>query len=139
MRIVLDTASLVSAVRSNLGASAEVVRLALRGDFIHLMDQKLGLEYRDVALRPEHLAVSTLSAKEIVELIELLEERAIPVKIIHKRRPLSSDLAINGAADAIATRNTRHFAVAAREFGILVLTPAELLERRREQDADRSR
>jgi hypothetical protein len=37
------------------------------------------------------------------------------------------EAAIVGNADAIATFNVRHF-IAARRFGILVLTPAELLE-----------
>lgn len=37
------------------------------------------------------------------------------------------DVAINGNADAIVTNNVRHFRLAAAQFHINVLTPAELL------------
>jgi hypothetical protein len=36
------------------------------------MDLKPGLEYRDVALRSEHVKASALSKREILELIETL-------------------------------------------------------------------
>jgi predicted nucleic acid-binding protein len=39
------------------------------------------------------------------------------------------EAAANGRADAIATINTRDFAGVASEFGIAVLTPAEILRR----------
>jgi predicted nucleic acid-binding protein len=39
------------------------------------------------------------------------------------------EAAANGRADAIATFNTRDFAGVASEFGIAVLTPAEILRR----------
>ena len=52
-------------------------------------------------------------------------------------RPLSSDpnddmvleLAVAGSVDAIVTADTRHFETVAQTFGILVLTPGELLEK----------
>jgi predicted nucleic acid-binding protein len=91
VRIVFDTASLITALRSSTGAAAEVARLILRGDIVTLMDQKLGLEYRDVALRPEHVARSGLSPDEILDFIESLERVAEPVNISHRTRPLSSD------------------------------------------------
>lgn len=101
------------------------------------MDQKLGLEYRDVALRPEHVAVSAMSAAEIVESIHSVERQAESVSVEIRHRPLSPDpnddmvldIAVNGNADAIITMNKKHFDKAARRFGIVVLTPAELLER----------
>ena len=65
MRIVLDTASFVTAVRSSDGAAGEVVRMIFREEIVPLMDLKLGLEYRDVALRSEHLAASELSKAEV--------------------------------------------------------------------------
>jgi hypothetical protein len=54
VRIVLDTASFVTAIRSSDGVAGEVVRMIFREDLVPLMDLKLGLEYRDVALRSEH-------------------------------------------------------------------------------------
>jgi hypothetical protein len=86
-------------------------------EIVPLMDLKLSLEYGDVALRPEHLAASALSKREVVELIEALEAFAEPVEIVLKTRPMSPDqnddmvldLAINGRAEALVTNNTRHF------------------------------
>jgi hypothetical protein len=48
------------------------------------------------------------------------------------------DLAINGQGDALVTNNTKHFIVGGRQFGIPMLSPAELLERMRkgEQNGD---
>ena len=146
MRIVLDTASFVTAVRSSDGAAGEVLRMIFREEIVPLMDLKLGLEYRDVALRSEHVRASALSKREILELVEAVEAFAEPVKVITKVRPLSPDpsddmvldVAINGRADALVTSNTKHFAGAGKRFGIPVLSPAELLEitRKENQDGD---
>ena len=114
--------------------------MIFREELVPLMDLKLGLEYRDVALRSEHVRASALSKREILELIEAMEAFAEPVEVVMKTRPLSSDpsddmildVAINGRAEALVTSNKRHFAAAGKRFGIQVLTPAELLEKMRE-------
>jgi putative PIN family toxin of toxin-antitoxin system len=144
VRIVLDTASFVTAVRSSDGAAGEVVRMIFRQELVPLMDLKLGLEYRDVALRSEHVKASALSKREILELIEAMEAFAEPVEVVTKIRPLSPDpsdemildLAINGRAEALVTSNTKHFAGAGKRFGIPVLSPLELLEKMREGNQD---
>jgi predicted nucleic acid-binding protein len=105
VRIVLDTASFVTAVRSSDGAAGDVLRGIFREELVPLMDLKLGLEYRDVALRPEHVRASALSKREILELIEAIEAFVEPVEVVMKTRPLSSepsddmvlDIAIKGA------------------------------------------
>jgi predicted nucleic acid-binding protein len=79
VRIVFDTTSFVTAVRSSDGAVGEVVRMIFRGELVPLMDLKFGLEYRDVALRSEHITASALSKREILELIEAVEAFAEPV------------------------------------------------------------
>jgi len=120
------------------------VRRIFRGELVPLMDLKLGLEYRDVALGTEHVRASALTKREILELIEALEAFAEPVKVVMKIRPLSPDpsdemildLAINGRAEALVTRNTKHFAGAGKRFGIPVVSPAELLEKMREGNQD---
>lgn len=135
MRIVLDTASFVTAIRSRTGAAREVVDLIFDGVLVPLMDLKLGLEYRVVALRSEHLAASKLSKADVLELIETMEAFAEAVEIVNKDRPLSPDpnddmildVAINGHADALVTNNTKHFTAAGKRFGIAVVTPAGLL------------
>lgn len=107
-----------------------------------LMDYKIASEYRDVALRPEHLAASQRSAETVLSLIATLEGLAEPVHVVSKPRPLSSDpnddmvldVAINGMADVVVTQNVKHFATAARRYGIKVMSPAELLGALREKD-----
>jgi predicted nucleic acid-binding protein len=107
----------------------------MRGDLRLLLDYKLSLEYRDVALRSEHIRASKMTERGIVEMIEALEELAEPVEVLRQIRPLSSDpnddmvldVAINGRADVIVTQNLKHFVVA-RQFGIRVLKPGELVE-----------
>ena len=122
------------------------MRMIFREEVVVLMDFKLGLEYREVALRPEHVNASVLNRGEILELIEALEAFSEPVEVLIKNRPLTSDpdddmvmdLAINGGAEALVTGNTKHFASAGKRFGIPVLSPTELLEqiRSRKQDGD---
>ena len=105
------------------------------------MDLKLGLEYRDVALRPEHLAASQLTADEMLEVIEAVEAVAESVKVVESHRPVSPDqnddmildIAINGRADALVTNNIRHFTAAGKRYGIPVILPSELLRRMREE------
>lgn len=143
---MLDTASFVTAVRSSGGAAGEVLRMIFREEVVALMDFKLGLEYREVALRPEHVNASALNRGEILELIEALEAFAEPVEVLIKNRPLTSDpdddmvmdVAINGGAEALVTGNTKHFASAGKRFGVPVLSPTELLEqiRSRKRDGD---
>lgn len=136
MAIVFDTAALITAVRSETGAAAEIVRLLIRGDIELLLDYKLAAEYRDVALRPEHVSASRKTTEEIEAIIEALEAVAVPVVVEVVHRPLSSDpnddmvldLAINGNADSIVTNNVKHFVVAAKRFGVRVLTPRAFIE-----------
>ncbi len=63
--------------------------MIFREEIEPLMDLKLGLEYRDVALRPEHLMASSLSEREVLDLIEALEASSEPIEIMLKTRPLS--------------------------------------------------
>jgi len=118
--------------------------MIFRQELVPLMDLKLGLEYREVALRSEHVKASALSKREILELIEAMEAFAEPVEVVTNIRPLSPDpsdemildLAINGRAEALVTSNTKHFAGAGKRFGIPVLSPLDLLEKMREGNQD---
>lgn len=135
MRVVLDTSVLIAAFRSGSGAAAEIVRLTLLNEFTILMDYKLACEYREVALRAEHLTASGKTREETELVLDMLEALAEPVMIVQRHAPLSQDagddmvldVAINGGADAVVTNNARHFRPAATRFHLRVLTPAELL------------
>ena len=128
VKVVLDTAALTSAIRSSTGAAAEIVRLAAVGKLTLLLDLKLVCEYRDVALRPQHIAASGRTSEDV-------EAIATPVLVRIKHRPLSQDanddmvldVAINGYADAVVTNNIKDFLAAAERFGIQVLTPRDFL------------
>jgi predicted nucleic acid-binding protein len=141
MRVVLDTSVLIAALRSGKGAAAENLRMALVGDLTMLLDYTLACEYRDVALRREHLEASGKSTEDTALVLNMVEAVAEPVMVMVRHRPLSPhvkddmvlDVAINGGADAIVTFNIRHFREAARRFHLPVLTPAELLEKYREK------
>ncbi len=135
MRIVLDTSALISALRSSSGASAEIVRLILLRKLELLLDFKLVCEYRDVALRLEHIKASGRSRNEVEAVIEAIESVATPVFVAVRHRPLSPDadddmvldVAINGRADVIVTANLRDFSKVAKIFGIAVRTPKMFL------------
>jgi putative PIN family toxin of toxin-antitoxin system len=141
---VIDTATLISAIRSNGGAAAEVVRLAVLQRLTLLMDYKLACEYRDVALRSEHLSASGKASEDVEAIIEALEVIAIPVLVTVRHRPLSRDenddmvldIAINGVADFVVTNNVRDFRSPARRFGIGVLTAGQLLTEIRKGEID---
>ncbi|MGB9028481.1 MAG: putative toxin-antitoxin system toxin component, PIN family [Acidobacteriaceae bacterium] len=142
MRIVVDTSVLISALRSGAGASAEILRLVLRGELTILMNYNLACEYRDVALRAEHLRGSGRSQAQTSLILDAMEAIAEPVYVAFRYRPLSPDvnddlvmeLAINGNADAIVTNNTKHFRDAAERFSLAVLIPAELLSKFRRKE-----
>jgi putative PIN family toxin of toxin-antitoxin system len=135
VRVVLDTSVLIAALRSSTGAAAEVVRLTLLREVTILMDYKLACEYRDVALRAEHLSASGKTREETELLLDTLEAVAEPVMVIVRHRPFSPDadddtvleVAINGDADAIVSNNTKHFREPAKRFRLELLRPAELL------------
>lgn len=126
---------MVSAIRSGTGASAEIVRLIALGKLTLLLDLKLVCEYRDVALRPQHIAASGQTLEDAESVISMLEAIATPVVVVVKHRPLSHDpnddmvmdVAINGHADAIVTNNVRDFVTVTERFGIPVLTPRDFL------------
>lgn len=134
----MDTSVLITGLRSRLGASAEVVRLMLTGQVRLLLSLSLALEYRDVALRPDHLKASGRTLQETEKLLLQLEAVAEPVEIDQTFRPLSRDpgddlvldLAINGLADVIVTNNIRDLRVPAAAYGIPVMAPGEFLVQR---------
>jgi len=131
---------MVSAIRSRYGASKAVLDLALQRRFTLLMDYRIACEYREVLLRQEHVAASHLSVGQIVTLLDELEGLSEAIEIDFRHRPLSPDpeddrvldLAINGKADAIVTRNMRHFVKPAADFGIEVVEPKAILFRIRQ-------
>lgn len=138
MGVVLDTAAMVAAIRSDSGASRRLLEMALRRDKVDLLvSVPLLIEYEAVMTRPEHLAVAGLTPEEVGRLLDAVTTVAEPVTLAFLWRPLLPDAdddmvmetAVNGQADFIVTFNRRDFASATHRFGIDVLSPGEALNR----------
>ncbi|MCC6920053.1 MAG: putative toxin-antitoxin system toxin component, PIN family [Alphaproteobacteria bacterium] len=139
MRAVLDTAVLVAALRSQGGASRQLLVAALERKFTCLASVPLMVEYEAVMTRPEHLEAAGLSPADVGQLLDALALVVQPVRLAYLWRPALRDpdddmvleTAANGAAEAIVTFNVRDFAGFAQQFGIEVLLPVQAWNRLR--------
>jgi putative PIN family toxin of toxin-antitoxin system len=133
LRLVLDTDVVVAAVRSGRGASRQLVLSALDGKIELLASVPLMIEYEAVLTRPEHLAVGSVTAVEVNQILDALAQVITPVHLRFLWRPRLKDpgdemvleTAVNGGADRLVTFNLRHLARAAGEFGIRVVLPRD--------------
>jgi putative PIN family toxin of toxin-antitoxin system len=140
MHFVLDTNILVAAVRSPSGASAEILRQAIKGKLGVLCSVPLFLEYESVLLRPEQLSAANVNATEVGNLLNVLAGFVKRVDIQFLWRPQLRDanddmvleLAVNGLGlgkpVTIITTNNKDFAPQAASFGITVLTPRQFFQ-----------
>lgn len=137
MRIVLDTNVLVAALRSDAGASRQLLERALDQRYVLLLSVPLMIEYEAVLVRPEHLDGSNLSAKEIGMILDALAAVGESVRLSFLWRPMLKDpademvleTAANGRADLLVTFNRRHFAKAAELFEMTIAAPGDALRR----------
>jgi|ERR1700704_6876725 putative PIN family toxin of toxin-antitoxin system len=137
MRLVVDTAAMVAAIRSDTGASRHLLIAGLERRFTMLVSVPLLIEYEAVMTRREHVTSSRLSVADIEALLDAAAAVVEPVRLDFLWRPILIDAdddmvletAVNGRADAIVTFNRRHFLAVAKRFGIDVLSPAETVNR----------
>jgi putative PIN family toxin of toxin-antitoxin system len=137
VRLILDTAVMVAAIRSDAGASCRLLLAALERRLTLLVSVPLMIEYQAVMTRPEHLKASGLSAADIEVLLDAVAAVAEPVRLAFLWRPIVRDpdddmvleAAVNGKADALVTFNLRDFAGVANKFSIAVLSPGEAVVR----------
>ncbi len=133
MRLVLDTDVVVAALRSDRGASRQLLLSALDRRIELLVSVPLMVEYEAVLTRTEHLDASGLTAAQMNEILDAVAKVAVPVHLRFLWRPRLKDpademvleTAVNGEADGLVTFNVRHLAEAAREFGIRVMRPRD--------------
>jgi putative PIN family toxin of toxin-antitoxin system len=132
---VLDTDVIVAALRSDRGASRQLLRAALNQQFELLLSAPLMLEYEAVLTRPQHLDACRLSSAEVGRVLDDLAAVAKPVRLAFRWRPRLPDpdddmvleTAISGSASAIVTFNQRDFAEAGRDFDCAIILPATAL------------
>lgn len=137
MRLVLDTDTMVAAIRSDQGASRRLLIAALERRFALLVSVPLMIEYEAVMTRSEHLKAAGLHLAELEELLDAIAGVATPIRLAYLWRPAARDpgddmvleTAVNGQADAIVTFNLRDLAKAAAQFGIEALSPGQALLR----------
>lgn len=137
-RVVLDTSVLVAAVRSDQGASRQLLVHALERRFALLVSVPLMIEYEAVLSRPEHLSASGLSSAEMAVILDAVAASASPVRLAYLWRPVLADsdddmvleTAVNGGADLLVTLERSGF-YAARRFSVSVVSPGEALRRLR--------
>ena len=132
---MLDTDVLVAALRSDRGASRQLLLAALNQQFELLLSVPLILEYEAVLTRTQHLEACGLTRVEIGHLLDDLAAVARPVRLAFRWRPRLPDpdddmvleTAINGRANAIVTFNQRDFAEADKDFNCAIVLPATAL------------
>ena len=137
LRLVIDTDVMVSAFESPSGASRQLILDILDGKASLLLSVSLMLEYEAVLTRDAMLARSGLSTAEVLEALDDLAGRCIPVAFDYRWRPAAQDAdddlvvetAINGGADVIATFNVADMSDGAKRFGIAVERPGTVLKR----------
>jgi len=133
VRLVLDTDVVVAAMRSDRGASRQLLLGALDGKIDVLASVPLMIEYEAVLTRPEQLEAIGLSSMQVNEILDVPAKVVIPVHLGFFWRPMLKDpademvleTAVNGRADRLVTFNIRHLAAAARDFGVRVVRPRE--------------
>jgi putative PIN family toxin of toxin-antitoxin system len=139
MRLVLDTAVMVAAIRSDAGASRMLLRAALerRRGVTMLVSVALLIEYEAVMTRREHHDAAGLSSPEVGTLLDAFSAIAEPVRLSYLWRPALPDAdddmvleaAVNGRANGIVTFNISDFRPAKDRFGIEVLLPGDAVKR----------
>ena len=133
---MLDTDVMVAALRSDRGASRQLLLAALNQRLELLLSVPLVLEHEAVLTRPQHLAACGLSSAEVGRVLDNLAAVARPVRLAFRWRPRLSDpdddmvleTAINGSANAIVTFNQRDFAPGTKGFSCAVNLPATALQ-----------
>jgi|HubBroStandDraft_3_1064219.scaffolds.fasta_scaffold146353_2 putative PIN family toxin of toxin-antitoxin system len=132
---VLDTAVIGAALRSDTGASRELLEAARARTFELVLSVPLLLEYEAVLTRPEHAAEHRISTAGIAALVDELAFIGKKVILGIRTRPqlwdandeMVLETALTGQADAIVTFNVRDFLRAAARFGLSVIKPSEAL------------
>ena len=135
MRIVLDTNVLVSGLISPFGPPGEIVRMVSSGAVILCLDARIFAEY-DQVLSRRRFGFDTDSVAALLDYIDFRSE-VVASEPLEKRLPDPDDepfleVARAAGADCLVTGNLGHFP-SDTWAGVVVLSPAQFLERIRAQ------
>lgn len=81
MRAVLDTDVVVAAVRSDRGASRQLILAAAGRRFDLLLSVPLAIEYEAVLSRPAHLKAAKATLGDVDVFLDGLVSAAVPVRL----------------------------------------------------------
>ncbi len=135
MKVVMDTDTVVAALRSPSGASAELIRRARRGEIHIAASVSLFMEYEAVCSRPQHAVAAGLDARQVGIFLDALAHFVEPVEIHFLWRPqlrapaaeLVLEAAVNAQADALLSFNLKHFSQAVGRFNLRLSQPGPFL------------
>lgn len=127
---------LVAGLRSQLGASNQVLIAVAEQRIKPLVTTAVFLEYEAVLLRAEQRLATGLSEADVAGFLGAMAAAAEAVEISFRWRPqlrdpadeLMLEAAVNGQAEAIVTHNVTDFEPASTRFGVRILTPAQVLK-----------
>jgi len=133
-KIVIDTNVLIAGLKSRRGASFRILGLFGEGRFELAISVPLVLEYEEAAKRRSRML--GLAHSDIEDIVDYICKVGDHREIFYLWRPFLKDpnddmlleLAVEANCDFIVTHNIKDFA-GVEKFGVLVLTPRELLER----------
>lgn len=142
LKFVLDTDVIVAGMRSPTGASAALLRKAVKQKIVMLVSVPLFCEYESKCTNPSHWLEAGLTHEQAQEFINTLAAIVKPVKKYFSWRPRLHDpndemvleAAVNGQADAIVTFNLRDYANEPKAFKVDVINPAEAIRRVRQHE-----
>jgi len=131
-RVVLDTNVIVAALRSNQGASYQILMMLGHDLFEVCVTVSLAMEYEAVAMRL--VGETPLTKRDIGNILDYICSEARRSKVHFLWRPFLSDAdddmvleaAVACGARYIVTHNIRDFA-GVESFGIRALTPGAFL------------
>ena len=135
-KIVVDTSVLVSALIGKKGASREVLRRCLNGEYDPQISNALFQEYEAVTSRRAVIEQCPLTEREIRELLNAFYSVCTWTPVYYLWRPNLRDegdnflieLALAGNSEVIVTNNIKDLERAELNFaGLRILRPEQLL------------
>ena len=135
-KVVIDASVMISALIGKRGASREVIRRCLTGEYLPLISNPLFQEFEDVSSRKRVKELCPLGGKEVRDLLNAFYSVCSWVPIYYLWRPNLKDeddnflieLALAGNSRSIVTNNVKDLEAAELKFeNLRVFTPQQIL------------